>query len=131
MAFSLPTFNITVNIHTVAGGANVFRLSSPANLALGRRIAQPAAAGEQTGGLAGLTPTLLFPAGTDVRDSSCGGEMDIIEAPAGSGRWYLATLVDDIGKGFPNEHRFATLYKTWGFPGNGSGLTLPWPTPIP
>lgn len=131
MAFTLPTFNLTCNIHTVAGGVNVFRLSSDCNLAMGRRTANPNGTVEQDGGLFGLLPILLLPVGTDVRDSSCGGEMDIVEVPAGTGRWYQVIAVDDVGKGFPNEHRLATLGKTWGFAGNGSGLTLPWPTPIP
>lgn len=131
MAFTLPDFNLMCNIHTVAGGANVFRLSVECNLALGRRTGIPYGAGEQDGGFTSLTPSLLLPALTDIRDSSCGGEMDIVEVPAGTGRWYLVTGVDDIGKGFANEHRVATLLKTWGFAGNGSGLTLPWPTPIP
>lgn len=131
MAFTLPNFNLLCNVHTVSGGVNTFRLAVMGNLAMGRRTALDRLAGEQTGGFFGLVPTLLLPSGTDVRDASCGGEMDILEVPAGSGRWYLASAVDDIGKGFANEHRAVSLLKTWGFAGNGSGLTLPWPTLIP
>jgi len=132
MGFTLPTFNLMCNVHGVVAGVNSFRLSIECNLAMGRRINWLLGVGAvQNGGGNAFTPTLLVPAGTDVRDSSCGGEMDIIEVPAGSGRWYMAIGVDDIGKGFANEHRCVALEKTWGFAGNGSGLTLPWPTPIP
>jgi hypothetical protein len=131
MAFVLPNFNLTCNIHSVVAGVHTFRLGSPCNLALGRRTGLILGAGVQDNGFDALTPSLLLPALTDIRDSSCGGEMDIVEVPAGTGRWYLVAGVDDIGKGFANEHRVATLFKTWGFPGNGSGLTAPWPTPIP
>lgn len=131
MAFTLPNFNLTCNIFTVAGGVATFRLDSPCNLAMGRRTAVITNGASQDGGLDGLQPSLLLPPLTDIRDSSCGGEIDLVEVPAGSGRFYLAVNVDDIGKGFPNEHRCATLNKTWGFAGNGSGLVAPWPTPIP
>jgi len=133
VAFTLPTFNLTCNIHTTAAGTNTFRLTSDCNLALGRRVTM-LSGGFGTvapGNMYGAVPTLLFPALTDVRDSSCGGGQDIIECPAGSGRWYTVELVDDIGKGFANEHRYAIVAKIWGFTGNGAGLTLPWPTPIP
>jgi len=131
MAFTLPEFNLVCNIHGVVAGVNTFRIDSPCNLALSKRVTNFSTAGAQSGGMGGILPQLLLPAGTDIRDSSCGGSMDIVEVPAGSGRWYLVTMVDDIGKGFPNEHRYAHLFKTWGFTGNGSGLTQPWPSPIP
>lgn len=131
MAFTLPDFNITCNVHGVVGGVHTFRLSSACNLAVGKRVIWPVGAGSQTGGSSALMAQLLLPPGTDVRDSSCGGQMDIVEVPAGSGRWYIVVGVDDFGKGFANEHRCAVLFKTWGFAGNGSGLVAPWPTPIP
>jgi len=131
MAFTLPTFNITCNIYTVVGGVNHLRDNVECNLAMGKRTALNEPAGEQDGGISGLTPVLLLPPGTDIRDPSCGGQADLVEVPAGSRRFYIVTCVDDIGKGFANEHRAATLFKTWGFSGNGSGLTDPWPTPIP
>jgi hypothetical protein len=75
---------------------------------------------------------LLFPAFTDVRDLNCVQvENDIVEVPSGSGRWYGVLLVDDVGKGFSNEHRYAAVAKiserqnATDFPG------LFWPTPIP
>lgn len=77
------------------------------------------------------TPQLLLPAGTDVRDGSTGGEADIIEVPAGSGRWYSVMSVDDMGKGFPNEHRFALLHKIYERLNPILFLGANWPTPIP
>jgi hypothetical protein len=34
---------------------------------------------------------------------------DLVEVPAGSARWYNVLHVDDVGKGFPNEYRFALI----------------------
>jgi hypothetical protein len=68
---------------------------------------------------------LLLPKGTDVRDELNATGRDGVECPAGSGRFYEVIFVDDIGKGFPNEHRGATMEKTFG-PG-----PTEWPTPIP
>jgi hypothetical protein len=67
---------------------------------------------------------LLVPAGTDVRDKFNSSGADAIECPTGSGRFYLAVYVDDMGKGFANEHRGVVLQKV----GNALGF---WPTPIP
>jgi hypothetical protein len=73
-----------------------------------------------------------LPAGTDIRDEYCAGNIyDLVEVPSGSGRWYTTSLVDDVAKGFPNEYRLAAIRKVSGsvFPGNFPGMT--WPTPIP
>jgi len=78
-----------------------------------------------------FTPSLLVPPLTDIRDSSCGVNQDVIECPADSRRWYSADGVDDIGKGFDNEHRCVTLAKIgWYLPWTTYGFT-PWPAPIP
>jgi hypothetical protein len=129
MAFTLPTFDLLCNIFdyplfVVPRLANV-----PCNLAWGRRVGLPfndASAG--TGdSQAFASMTLLLPKLTDVRDWLCAPPStgaDQIEVPAGSGRWYTVIAVDDIGKGFSNEHRAAWIGKT----GNALGF---WPTPIP
>jgi hypothetical protein len=74
---------------------------------------------------------LRLPALTDVRDTKSGGMPDILEVPAGSGRFYTSVWVDDIALGFANEHRFAILAgkSPWPlpFPGGGGGP----PPPIP
>lgn len=62
---------------------------------------------------------LLLPVGTDVRgpqdtvsntDASTQVKGDYVECPSGSGRYYVVAFVDDIGKGFTNEHRDACLF---------------------
>jgi hypothetical protein len=121
MAYSVPVFNITVTINRHAtgkvGGPDV---SSLANLAWGRRVAAPASGGTAMLGVVFVSPVLLLPLGTDIRDLYCPSGADFVEAPAGSGRWYSVAVVDDIGKGFSNEHRAAVLVKS-----------SPWPQPIP
>lgn len=56
---------------------------------------------------------LLCPKGTDIR-----GRMgwylnsntpDLVEVPAGSGRYYTVWAVDDVDKGQPSEYRFCLL----------------------
>jgi len=62
----------------------------------------------------------LFPALTDIRDNSTPTGSDILEIPVDSGRYYYVFNVDDVAKGFTNEHRYAIL-----------GKALLWPEPIP
>lgn len=58
---------------------------------------------------------LRLPAGTDVRApwgaplAADWDDLDLIEVPAGSGRLYVATMVDEAHKGFPNEYRIAVI----------------------
>lgn len=70
--------------------------------------------------VASVFSCLLLPPLTDIQDCFNAGGPDTVEAPAGSGRFYLVDMVDDLGKGFANEHRFALMEKT------GT-----WPSPIP
>jgi hypothetical protein len=132
MAYVLPTFNMTANIWR-SGMGGVFSVvgTMPCNLALGRRSTGLVEGSIDDGSLLGPVMTLLVPPGTDLRDISCGSQSDVVEVPAGSGRWYATTIVDDIGKGFANEHRFATLVKVgWFEPWLSFGFTA-WPAPIP
>lgn len=62
---------------------------------------------------------LLLPAGTDIRGPQDTGFADSVEVPAGSARWYGVYFVDDIGKGFANEHRTACIF----------AIPLSWPPP--
>jgi hypothetical protein len=65
--------------------------------------------------------SLLVPKKTAIMDrQGPGSATHFVEAPKGTGRWYEVIMVDDIGKGFPNEHRYAVLVKY--------GV---WPDPIP
>lgn len=131
MSYTVPTFNLTANILRMAGGIYLFVASTPANLAMGRRMGWQEFESGTTNAFLALTPSLLVPAGTDVRDASCGGDTDVIECPAGTGRWYQASGVDDIGKGFPNEHRCVTLIKVGWLPAFVAAGLGPWPAPIP
>lgn len=122
MAYSLPSFNLLCNIYTktaltVLPAPRIANV--PCNLAHGRRVYPVGVPG-----VAGAAK-LLLPAGTDIRDASTLGAnlADTVEVPAGSGRHYVVITVDDLGKGFANEHRYAIISKTvqYGF----------WPAPIP
>lgn len=130
--YRVPDFNLTCKIFTVGASSNSLRMEVECALVMGPARRRDGSNWNQadTSG-AGFLPTLCLPAGTDVRDSSCGGKMDLVEVPSDSGRFYLATMVDDVAKGWPNEYRLVSIQKTWGFAGNGSNLTDPWPTPIP
>ena len=134
MAFNPPTFNLTCDIYTVVStSVKTLRLSSACNLALGKRINWPWSASAGYGSFQGYTPALLLPALTDIRDQFCdpGVSGDIVEVPAGSGRWYMCQGVDDVGKGFTNEYRIATLLKI-GHYNPWIDLGIPWwPAPIP
>ena len=110
----------------------------PCNLVWGRNVAD---LGGEVGGAdypAGVYMTLLLPAKSDIRSGSVTGTPgDIIECPAGSGRVYLVMFVDDVGKGFANEHR-AALILQWGFDQSITDATdsvgyygVGWPAPIP
>jgi len=84
------------------------------------------------------TMWLYVPAGTDIRDGmkeqtfdvvagiyAC----DIVEVPAGSGRYYFVSVVDDVGKGFSNVYRAVSI-QVPDYPGFPIALP-PWPTPYP
>jgi len=131
LAFTLPEFNLSVDVWTGPWLAKVFRISVLGNLAIGKRTAffstdwgagQPAVH---------ALPTLLLPPLTDIRDGSCNGVQDVVEVPSGSGRWYQVLGVDDVGKGFANEHRFAHLSKIYEQVNSIPFAGLQWPTPIP
>ncbi len=135
MAFILPTFNLAVDVYTgpfIGHGAP--RLSVMGNLAYSKRVTEGVVSGLiPSDAIAQVPVKLLLPVGTDVRDASVANppNSDLVQVPAGSGRWYYVANVDDIGKGFANEHRCAIIFKIYEaidpplFPG------LLWPTPIP
>lgn len=121
MGFTVPNFNITCNVWH---GPNVPPAPPDAtedcNLAYGRRVNLGPISEDFD---SGVVMTLLLPPGTDVRSVPQSSYGDTFEVPAGTGRFYTTIGVDDIGKGFPNEHRAAILIPTPAF-----GL---WPTPYP
>ena len=123
MAYILPSFNLQCNIYSYVVGPvvtprialQVCQLRAPSPNYSG--IVQPSAA--QFSAM-----LIMLPPGTDIRGINDGtfNNPDRVEVPAGSGRVYQVQYVDDIGKGFANEHRFATLAKI--------PLYI-WPVPIP
>ncbi len=89
------------------------------NLSPGKRVMVASVRG------AGLDPPqllmeVLLPKLTDVRGWNAAAGPDTVEIPGGSLRYYEVVMVDDLGKGFTNEHRFALLLQT-----------NAWPSPIP
>jgi hypothetical protein len=135
MAFTVPTFNLTCNVFTGPWLTKSLRIADlGCNLAIGRRAQQ---LGNDyfifsVGGAEfGLTAFLLVPAGSDVRSQSNGLVEDIVEVPAGSGRWYQCPAWEDMAKGFANEYRMVALAKIWQAlePTLLAGCIWPVPTP--
>jgi len=131
MAFTLPDFNLPVDIYTGPWTTRVLRVSVMGNLAYSRRVnlGPEQQSGEQYASAAFMS--LLLPALTDVRSYLTTGQADSVEVPAGSGRWYSVDSVDDIGKGFANEHRCAMLSQSSQFLNAVQYPGLTWPIPIP
>ena len=131
MSFTLPTFNLVCDIYTGPRLTMVLRQSGvPCNLAIGRRM-QLWSDGYQTNTSGGASPCLLVPAGTDVRDNGNASGYDVIDCPAGSGRYYAVISVDDMSKGFPTEYRLVAMAKAVRFNDPTEFAGLFWPTPIP
>lgn len=109
MGFYIPAMPLTVNVWTFGTGPPAApRVVCNGNLAYGRRVlGMPDCFGFGDGGFP--TAQLLVPALTDIRGQYSSTGSDLIEVPAASGRFYNVIYVDDFGKGFPNEHRFAIL----------------------
>jgi hypothetical protein len=121
MGFSVPNFNLNCNIwHPPATPPGAPSLTEKGNLAWGKRVSS--SQGLYTGDSEPVM-TLLLPPGTDVRGPQNASGPSAVEVPAGSGRFYTVIGVDDIGKGFPNEHRAASIAWTTAY---GT-----WPAPIP
>jgi hypothetical protein len=74
---------------------------------------------------------ILLPAGSDIRAQWNGLNPDMVEIPAGSKRFYSVANVDDIGKGFANEHRIAWVQYMIGGGTFFSGPSYPAPVPLP
>ncbi len=132
MSFSLPTFNLSCDIYTGPWASRVFRLTTMGNLAWGKR----------TQGFFGSYPSgtfspstqpevLLLPPLTDIRSAVISVQTDMVEIPSGSGRWYTVQAVDDIGKGFTNEHRAAIVTQASQYIDATDFPGLFWPVPMP
>jgi hypothetical protein len=134
MAFELPVFNLNVDVYDGPWLTKVFRLSVMGNLAFGRRENPNNISGAVVpGGNVVFLMTLLLPALTDIRVAmqSTPPPMDVLEVPSGSGRWYGVLAVEDIGKGFANEHRCASIAPIYDSLDPVKFAGLFWPTPMP
>lgn len=130
MPFRVPAMPLLCDIWTGPWLGRIFRLGDvPCGLAVGRRVTTGAYI--SLGSAYGPQMSLLVAAGTDVRDSGNATGYDMIEVPAASGRWYAVGYVDDAAKGFPNEFRFANLFKACEANSPPTWPGLDWPTPIP
>jgi hypothetical protein len=124
MAYRLPTFNLQVNIWRFSTPlANPPDVTSPCQLRYpGSRPAGDTDTDEPQ--QRAYVMTLLLPPLVDIQDGfSPLPEGDVVEVPAFSGRYYRVEIVDDVAKGFPNEHRYAAISKADDLP--------PWPVPYP
>lgn len=136
--FTIPTFNLGANLWTIVTGdytldtAGAPRVAAtPCNLAYGVRVNVASTGGTAYPGIPIMAMNLLLQKGTDVQGPQCnvggivdsltGMHGDYVEVPAGTGRYYIVGFVDDIGRGFANEHRTALIF----------ALPFSWPTPIP
>lgn len=130
MGFRTPSFNLVCNIWTRSDAGPGPRTAAPAAPPRLSPACQLRAAGKQSTAQDdqkwwAFAAELLLPAGTDVRDDftidpglAVADQPDLVEVPAGSGRWYTVVQVDDVAKGFPNEYRVAMIFKNkfWPIP---------------
>jgi len=140
MAYRLPTFNLAADIYRILGLGGTYGvpdLSQVCNLCPGKRdqvylTGAPATNAAFTNDVSREFRYALFPALTDVRATWNGLAADIVEIPSGSQRFYVVIDVEDVGKGFPNEHRMATLlYMRSGSGAVAGGLGTTAPVPLP
>lgn len=121
MTFTVPNFNLSYNLwrngHLPPLPPD---LVGVCNLAWGKRVSSYQ-------GVISVpnepVMTILLPPGEDWRGPQTAAPDALVEVPAGSGRFYSILGVDDIGKGWPNEHRAAIV--AW------SVAAGPWPSPTP
>jgi len=113
----VPTFNLFCNLWTAPAFPPPAGPPRLANVPC--QLAFPQLSAFLSVGVA-MAIYLKTPKLTDIRGfiSLTGG--DTVEVPAGSGRYYICQMTDDVGKGFTNEYRISVLLQS-----------MPWPTPAP
>lgn len=130
MAFILPDFNLLCDVYRGPWATRAIAVAGlECNLAFSRRQQLPTAF-ENDNEWSPIM-SLLVPAGSDIRSLVNAAVQDVVECPAGSGRWYQVGGVDDIGKGFPNEHRCALLFQISEAMFGAPYVGLAWPAPMP
>jgi len=123
MAFIIPAMPLAVNIWRNQGtGGNYAApdVVTVCNLSIGKR----SMINTQDVGV-----EILLPAHTDIRSQWNSVAPDILEVPAGTKRFYAVYKVEDIGKGFANEHRLAMV--AYLINGNSTLAGGPFPAPVP
>jgi hypothetical protein len=133
MGFPSPTFNVLCNVWRWAAWTASYPPTVPVpsltmmgNLAQGEKVVANAGALLQFLSVAKLS---------DIRDGfkeqlvTNNYRGDVVEVPAGSGRYYVCVWVDDIAKGFANEYRRASLYPQSAI--SYAVSTPAWPVPYP
>lgn len=115
MPYRLPNLNILCNIfpcntpNTPGVPLNPARaLNVPCQLCHGRRVNVRVQTSTPVRNQ-GQAMSLLLVAGTDIRGPQDSVSFDLVEVPAGTGRWYWVNFVDDVAKGFTNEYREAGI----------------------
>jgi hypothetical protein len=135
MAFILPTFPLECDVwHAYDPAVSFYAapdvIKVKCNLSPGRRVMT---------GYAHLVPVndyfvfpmeVLFQPGEDIRSFNNAVIPDLIELPFGTGRFYIISYVDDIAKGFANEHRFCICH-LHAVDTVFVDVTVPFPIPIP
>jgi len=119
MSFRIPTFNLLCNIWH---GGGIPPAGMPDISDVPCQLAWDRIGSTMTGGtsLAAFHCMLIRVAkGTDLRGKISSSGTDVVECPAGSGRYYAIGWVDDVAKGFANEFR------------QGIGILTQCPTPLP
>lgn len=101
--------------------ASVRLAAEPCQLTFGHRVNVAASGGTTFQGIPVHAMSLLLNPLADIRGPQDSVSSDLVEVPAGSGRLYWVIGVDDIGKGFANEHRFAYIVACL------AGWTAPYP----
>jgi hypothetical protein len=134
MPYVLPSFPLSINIwHEYSTGSNNYEapdVVTVCNLSPGKRVMVNGTI-SHTGLIFTYPMEILLPKLTDIRPFNNGIASDVCEVPAGSGRTYLVQYVDDIGKGFANEHRFALCYMTFDGLNFADVGDVPYPIPLP
>jgi len=109
-SFNLPQFNLEVGIFTSNSYDDGPNISTVGCL---RRY--PSQNNMEQGGSNSQNDyrwmmEILLPALTDVRPPCLNAGLNtFIECPLGARRFYRVLAVDDIAKGYPNEHRFCLV----------------------
>lgn len=133
-AFRLPVFPLTCRIwHDYSPASSTYGspdTGSVCNLSPGKRVLTSIALRQINTPVYQMPMEILFPPLTDVRGLTDVQGADLIEVPKDSHRFYFVDYVDDIGKGFANEHRFA-LVQMYNIEIDFLDASFPFPVPLP